>query len=260
MSAFIFETKGRIAYMTLNRPEAFNAMNREMWDGLIKAWTEVGENPDIWVGVITGAGEKAFCSGQDLKEMAEWMAIPEDKRPGMPLPEVNPMNDMQIWKPIICAVNGLCIGGGLELAMACDIRIAAETARLGLAEVKSGVFPGNSGTQKLPRLIPFAKALEMLMTGDLVDAQDALRLGLVNKVVPSGQLMAEAEAMANKICENGPLAVRAVKELAYRGIEMSLADGLKLETEIAGRLSRTEDAMEGPRAFAEKRKPVWKGR
>ena len=153
MSAFIFETKGRIAYLTLNRPEAYNAMNRELWGGLIKAWTEVGDNPDIWVGILTGAGNKAFCSGQDLKEMAEWMAIPEDQRPALPLPAVNPMNDMQIWKPMICAVNGVCIGGGLELALACDIRIAADTARLGLAEVKSGVIPGNTGSQKLPRLI-----------------------------------------------------------------------------------------------------------
>ena len=260
MSAFIFETKGRIAYLTLNRPEAYNAMNRELWDGLIKAWTEVGENPDIWVGILTGAGNKAFCSGQDLKEMAEWMAISEDQRPALPLPAVNPMNDMQIWKPMICAINGVCIGGGLELALACDIRIAADTARLGLAEVKSGVIPGNTGSQKLPRLIPFAKALELLMTGDLVTAEEACRLGLVNKVVPFDQLMAEAEAMANKICENGPLAVRAVKELAYRGIEMSLADGLKLEQEVGARLSKSEDAMEGPRSFAEKRKPVWKGR
>jgi len=260
MSAFIFETKGKIAYLTLNRPEAYNAMNSELWDGLIKAWTEVGENPDIWVGVVTGAGNKAFCSGQDLKEMAEWMATPEDQRSATPLPAVNPMNGMQIWKPMICAINGLCIGGGLELAMACDIRIAADNARLGLAEVKNGVFPGNSGTQKLPRLIPFAKAVELLMTGELVDAEEACRLGLVNKVVPFDQLMAEAEAMANKILENGPLAVRAVKELAYRGIEVSLAEGLNLEKEVGARLSKTEDSMEGPRAFAEKRKPVWKGR
>ncbi len=260
MPAFIYETKGRIAYLTINRPDARNAMNREVWDGLVKAWTEVGENPDIWVAIVTASGDKAFSSGQDLKEMAEWMSIPEDKRPPMPLPDINPMRGMRIWKPVIAAINGLAIGGGLELAMACDIRIAAQTAMLGLAEVKSAVIPGNSGSQKLPRLIPFAKALELLMTGDLVDAQEAYRLGLVNKVVPADQLLPEAEALAAKICENGPLAVRAVKELAYRGIEMSLEEGLRLETEIGDRLSKSEDAMEGPRAFAEKRKPVWKGR
>lgn len=260
MSAFIYEKKGRIAYMTINRPETRNAMNSEVWDGLIEAWTDVGEDPDIWVAILTATGDKAFSSGQDLKELAGWMAIPEDRRPPMPLPEVNPMRAMRIWKPMIAALNGLCIGGGLELALACDIRIAADTATLGLAEVKSGVIPGNSGSQKLPRLIPFAKALELLMTGDLIDAEEACRLGLVNKVVPFEQLMPEAEALANRICENGPLAVRAVKELAYRGIEMSLADGMRLELEVGKRLSKTEDAMEGPRAFAEKRKPVWKGK
>ena len=260
MSAFIYEKKGRIAYLTINRPEARNAMNREVWDGLIKAWADVRDNPDVWVAIVTGAGDKAFSSGQDLKEVAEWMAMPEAKRPAMPLPEINPMRGMQVWKPVIAAINGLCIGGGLELALACDIRIAADTARLGLAEVKQGVIPGNSGSQKLPRLIPFAKALELLMTGDLVDAAEACRLGLVNKVVPFNQLMPESEALADRICENGPLAVRAVKELAYRGMEMSLADGLKLEVEIGARLSRSEDAKEGPRAFTEKRKPVWKGK
>lgn len=260
MSAFIYEKKGRIAYMTINRPETRNAMNSEVWDGLIEAWTDVGEDPDIWVAILTATGDKAFSSGQDLKELAGWMAIPEDRRPPMPLPEVNPMRAMRIWKPMIAALNGLCIGGGLELALACDIRIAADTAKLGLAEVKSGVIPGNSGSQKLPRLIPFAKALELLMTGDLIDAEEACRLGLVNKVVPFEQLMPEAEALANRICENGPLAVRAVKELAYRGIEMSLADGMLLELEVGKRLSKTEDAMEGPRAFTEKRKPVWKGK
>ena len=260
MAEFMYEKKGRIAILTINRPEARNAMNRAVWDGLIKAWTDVGDDPDIWAAIVTATGDKAFSSGQDLKEVAEWMAIPEDKRPPMPLPEINPMRGMQIWKPVICAINGLCIGGGLELALACDIRIAADTARLGLAEVKSSVIPGNSGSQKLPRLIPFAKALEMLMTGDLVDAEEACRLGLVNKVVAFDQLMPEAEAMAGRICENGPLAVRAVKELAYRGMEMSLTNGLKLEQEIGARLIKTEDAMEGPRAFAEKRKPAWKGR
>jgi enoyl-CoA hydratase/carnithine racemase len=143
--------------------------------------------------------------------------------------------------------------------MACDIRIAADNARLGLAEVKQSVIPGNSGTQKLIRLVPFARALEMLMTGDFIDAQEAYRLGLVNKVVPFDQLVTEAETLANQICQNGPLAVRAVKELAYRGIEMSLAEGLRLEVEIGQRLASSEDAKEGPRAFAEKRKPVWRG-
>jgi len=260
MPALIYEKKGRIACITLNRPEARNAMNSELWEGLIKAWVDVRDDPEVWVAIVTGAGDKAFSAGQDLKEMAEWMMMPEEKRPPSPVPEVSPMRGLEVWKPFIAAINGLCIGGGLELAMACDIRIAADNARLTLAEVMQGVIAANSGTKKLPRLVPFGKALEMLMTGDFVDAEDACRIGLVNKVVPFAELMPEAEALANRICENGPLAVRAAKELAYRGIEMSLAEGLRLEQEIGQRLSLTEDSKEGPRAFAEKRKPVYKAR
>jgi len=260
MSALLYEKKGRIAYVTLNRPEARNAMNFEVWDGLVKAWTDIRDNPDIWAAVVTGAGDKAFSAGQDLKEVAEWMKKPVDQRPAQPVPDINPMRGLQTWKPIIAAINGICTGGGLELAMACDIRIAADSARLGLAEVRQSVIPGNSGTQKLIRLVSFAKALEMLMTGDFIDAQEAHRIGLVNKVVPYDQLMTEAEKLAHQICENGPLAVRAVKELACRGIEMTLSEGLRLEVEIGQRLALSEDAREGPRAFAEKRKPVWSGK
>ncbi|MBM4444610.1 MAG: hypothetical protein FJ020_04800 [Chloroflexi bacterium] len=260
MPSLIYEKKGRIAYITLNRPEARNAMNFEVWDGLVKAWIDIRDNPDVWAAIVTGAGDKAFSAGQDLKEVAEWMKKPVDQRPAQPVPEINPMRGLQTWKPIIAAINGICTGGGLELAMACDIRIAADSARLGLAEVKQSVIPGNSGTQKLIRLVPFAKALEMLMTGDFIDAQEAHRIGLVNKVVPYDQLMAEAEKLAQQICENGPLAVRAVKELACRGVEMSLAEGLRLEVEVGQRLALSEDAKEGPRAFTEKRKPVWSGK
>jgi E-phenylitaconyl-CoA hydratase len=259
MPALIYEKKGRIAYITLNRPEARNAMNFEVWDGLVKAWMEIRDNPDIWAAIVTGAGDKAFSAGQDLKEVVEWMTKPADQRPAQPIPEVNPMRGLQTWKPIIAAINGICTGGGLELAMACDIRIAADNARLGLAEAKQSVIPGNSGTQKLIRLVPFGRALEMLMTGDFIDAQEAHRIGLVNRVVPFDRLLPEAETLANQICQNGPLAVRAVKELAYRGIEMSLTEGLRLEVEIGQRLALSEDAKEGPRAFTEKRKPVWRG-
>jgi E-phenylitaconyl-CoA hydratase len=261
MAALVYEKKGRIAYITLNRPEARNAMNSEMWDGLIHAWTNVGEDPEIWVAIVTGAGDIAFSAGQDLKELGQWLALPEEKRPASPIPGVNPMRGMAAaWKPFIAAINGICTGGGLELAMACDIRIAADTARLGLAEVKRGVIAGNSGTQRVIRVVPFGRALEMLMTGDFVDAHEAYHIGLVNRVVPAPQLMTEAEALANRICENGPMAVRAVKELAYRGIEMKLEAALQLESEISARLAKTEDAREGPRAFAEKRRPEWKAK
>ena len=185
---------------------------------------------------------------------------PHDQRSSPPIPDISPMRGMQVWKPFIAAINGVCTGGGLELAMACDIRIAADTARLGLAEVKRGVIAGNSGTQKLIRLVPFARALEMLMTGDFINASEAYRIQLVNKVVPLDRLLPEAEALASRICENGPIAVRAAKELAYRGKEMRLEDGLQLELEISQRVASTEDAKEGPRAFSEKRKPDWKAR
>jgi E-phenylitaconyl-CoA hydratase len=260
MSALIYEKKGRIAYITLNRPEILNAMNSEIWGALLKAWADVRDDPDVWVAIVTGAGNKAFCAGQDLKELGAWLMTPHEQRSAPPIPDISPMRGMQVWKPFIAAINGVCVGGGLELAMACDIRIAADTARLGLAEVKRGVIAGNSGTQKLIRLVPFAKALEMLMTGDLIDASEAYRIQLVNRVVPLDLLIPEAEALASRICKNGPVAVRAVKELAYRGIEMRLEDGLELELEISRRVGLTEDASEGPRAFAEKREPNWKGR
>ncbi|NQT74610.1 MAG: enoyl-CoA hydratase/isomerase family protein [Chloroflexi bacterium] len=260
MSAVLYEKKGKIAYITLNRPEALNSLNLDAWNGLIEAWIGVRDDPDIWVAIVTGTGEKAFCAGQDLKELNQWMMIPEDQRPPVPVPDITPMRGMEVWKPFIAAINGICTGGGLELALACDISIAADNARLGLAEVKQALIPGMGGTQRLPRVIPFRKALEMLMTGDFVDAQEAYRIGLVNQVVPLSELMPTAEALAQRICENGPLAVRAIKEAAYRGLGMNLSDSLRLEQEVLSKLADTEDLKEGPRAFAEKRNPVYKAR
>jgi enoyl-CoA hydratase/carnithine racemase len=260
MPALIYEKKGRIAYITLNRPEVLNAMNSEVWSGLVKAWEDVRDDPDVWVSIVTGSGDKAFSAGQDLRELGAWLATPIDRRSGPPIPDISPMRGMQVWKPFIAAINGICTGGGLELAMACDIRIAADNAKLGLAEVKRGVIAGNSGTQRLIRLVPFAKALEMLFTGDFIDANEAYRIQLVNKVVPFDLLLPEASTLAHRICQNGPLAVRAIKELAYRGKEMTLEDGLQLELKISQRVASTDDAREGPRAFSEKRMPDWKAR
>ena len=260
MPAVLYEKKGHIAYITLNRPEARNAINREAWEGLTDAWISVRDDPEVWVGVVTGAGDKAFSAGADLKEMAIFMMTPEDQRTGSLVPEITPMRGLDVWKPFIAAINGIATGGGLELAMACDIRIAAETARLGLAEVTQALMPGMSGTQRLPRIIPFGKALEILITGDFIDAQEAYRIGLVSKVVPPDELMPSATALAERICRNGPLAVRAIKEVVYRGIQMSLDDGINLEKYMVQNLVASEDAKEGPRAFAEKRPPVFKGR
>ena len=262
MSVLIYEKKDKIAYITLNRPGTMNAINSEVLKELTKAWMDVRDDPDIWVTIVTGAGDRAFSAGADLKEIAKWQL--ESEMEGRPLrpgwSEICPMRGLEVWKPFIAAINGVATGGGLELAMACDLRIAADTARLGLMETKQSLMPGWGGTQRLPRLVPFGKALEILMTGDFIDAKEALRIGLVNQVVPTGELLNAATNLANRLCENGPLAVRAVKEAAYRGVRMTLDEGLKLESLMIQNLFQAEDVKEGPRAFAEKRKPVYKGR
>jgi enoyl-CoA hydratase/carnithine racemase len=260
MPAVLYEKKGHVACITLNRPEAYNAINGEAWEGLTNAWISVRDDPEVRVAIVTSAGDKAFCSGADLKEIAANMMLPPDKRPRNMVPDITPMRGLEVWKPFIAAVKGIATGGGLELAMACDIIIVADNARLGLMEVKQGVMPGMSGTQRLPRLVPLNIAMEILLTGDFIDAKEAYRIGLVNKVVPAADLMSTAEELANRIAENGPLAVQAIKQAAIRGLQMSLADGIRFEEYLSKALTMTEDAQEGPVAFAQKRKPVFKGR
>ena len=262
MSVVLYEKKGNIAYITVNRPEALNAISSEVLRELAKAWTNVRDDSDVRVAIVTGAGDRAFSAGADLKEIAKWQMQPEEEKQSFAdnWPDAYPMRGMEVWKPFIAAINGIATGGGLELAMACDMRIAVDTARLGLMETKQSLMPGWGGTQRLPRLVPFGKALEILITGDFVEAEEALRIGLVNKVVPKDQLMTAAEELAVRICENGPLAVQAVKEAAYRGVRMTLDEGLKLESLMIQNLFQTDDSKEGPLAFAEKRKPVFKGK
>jgi enoyl-CoA hydratase/carnithine racemase len=168
--------------------------------------------------------------------------------------------NFECWKPMIAAINGYCLAGGLEMALSCDIRVAAEHAQFGLAEVTRGIMPGAGGTQRLPRVMPFGPALELLLTGGRFDAQWAYRYGLVNHVVPADQLMAKALEIANVLCENAPISVRLVKEAAYKGLNLTLEDGLRFEIEQSKKVLVTEDAREGPLAFAQKRKPQWKGR
>jgi enoyl-CoA hydratase/carnithine racemase len=252
----IYEKKGHIAYFTINRPESMNAFNFATIQAFSEATIKFRDDDEAWVAIITGAGDKAFSAGFDLKEL-----IPgQDKLPspggGPPLIQ----RGLYIWKPFIAAINGVAMGGGLELALACDLRIAADTATLSVPEVKWNLIPGWGGTQRLPRMIPMAKAAEMLLTGDRIDANEAYRLGIVNKVVPPAELMAAAEALANKIAKNGPLAVRAAKEAMIRGTSMTLDEGMQLELDLVESLLDTEDAKEGPKAFAEKRKPEFKGR
>ena len=205
------------------------------------------------MAILTGAGERAFCAGSDIK--SNYVERPGEEPPKSPFPVM-----LELYKPIIAAINGHANGGGLEQALACDIRVAAEHAQFGLGEVRLGWLPGGGGTQRLPRLIPLGRALEMLYTGNRIGAQEALRLGLVDHVVSMGELISKCEAIAEEICKSAPLGVQRIKQAALRGLDMPLAEGLRLERELYTWLQGTEDAREGARAFGEKRPPQWKGR
>jgi len=254
----IYEKKGRIAYITLNRPKKMNAMsaltNAEYGD----AMNRFQGDPDAWALIVSGAGDRAFSSGHDLSEDTQ-----EGFDAAAPPPKLeDPANteNLEIWKPTIGAIRGYCLAGGLELAMRLDMRIASEDSRFGLSEVLRSLVPGGGGPQRLPRIVPLPIALEILLTGDMIDAQEAYRIGLVNHVVPSDQVMDRAEELANKICANGPLAVRAIKQSAIRGMDMPLSDALALNTRLYLENYKTEDAKEGPLAFIEKRPAQYKGR
>jgi len=252
----IYDVQDKIARLTINRPEAMNAMDADVYAELSRAWTDVRDNPEVWVAIITGAGEKAFTAGADLKTR-----IPGGReRADFFLTQKNMIlnRGLDVWKPVIAAVNGYCLAGGMTLLFATDIRIAATHAVFEISEVKRGILPGNGGTQRALRQLPYAIAMEMLLLGRRLTAEEALAYGLVNRVVPLTDLMATAETYARKLCENGPLALRAVKELAVRSQSVPLEHGLRLEESFQEFLRTTEDAKEGPRAFAEKRKPVYK--
>jgi len=255
--AVSYEKEGRIAVFTINRPEAMNALNMETMRELRQVMTEFRDDPELWVGIITGTGEKAFCGGADIKDTLPFMK--EHGRDPWAMPP-SIMRGLEMWKPLVAAINGMALGGGLELALACDIRIAAETARLGTPEVTLGLIPGWGGTQRLPRVIPWCKAAELLLMGKLIDAQEAYRIGLVNKVVPQAEVMATAKEWAQIICKAGPLAVRAAKEAMIRGSAMTLEEGLRLENSLVASVMSTEDFAEGTRAFIEKRKPGYKAK
>jgi E-phenylitaconyl-CoA hydratase len=263
VSEILYEKQDRLAYITLNRPEALNALNTPLRRQLLDALHDFERDDESWVAIVTGAGSRAFSAGADLKEMsqrkqAELSAEYHDPFWGAQTPSLN--RGLQVWKPIIAAINGYCLAGGLELALACDIRVAAEHAEFGLKEVQRGIIPGGGGTQRLPRAIPPNIALELMFTGDHISAREAHRLGLVNHVVPADQVMAKAEEVARRICANAPLSVRAIKEAAYRGLDAPLEEGLRIEALLAKAIGYTEDSREGPRAFAEKRPAAFRGR
>lgn len=263
----IYEKKDQIAYITLNRPQAHNAIDPETVVLLIQAWEDFRDDPDMRCAIITGSGDTSFCTGADLGKLIPLFT-------GTKTPETqaekkiqaDPMivqkawlRDLDIYKPIIAGINGQAIAGGLELLYGTDIRIAAQGARFGLQEVKWGVFPAGGSSVKLPRQIPYAKAMEMMLTGELIEAEEALALGLINRILPREKVMEECERLARIIVKNGPLAVSAVKKAVMTNIGLTLEAGLQNEFELAVPVFLSRDAKEGPRAFKEKRDPVFKG-
>lgn len=255
--AIDYKKEGKIAIFTINRPEAMNAMNMEALRELNEAMADFRDDPKLWVGIITGAGERAFCGGADIKDTLSFMK--EHRRDQWAFPP-SIMRGFELWKPLVAAINGLAMGGGLEIALSCDIRIASETARLGTPEVNLGLIPGWGGTQRVPRMAPWCKAAEILLMGRPIDAQEAYRIGLVNKVVPQAEVMPTAKEWAQAICQAAPLAVRAAKEAMVRGYSMTLEDGLRLENSLVAYIMGTEDFTEGTTAFVEKRKPIYKAK
>ena len=254
----LVETRGHVAVITLNRPEVLNAINPPLGAALTDAVARFRDHPDLWVAILTGAGERAFCAGADLK----WRAQHEDQvrahhglgnQPRFTSPQFG------CWKPIIAAVNGYAVGGGLELAMACDVIVAAEHAQVGLPEPRRGLVADAGGVQRLIRRVPWNVAMGMILTGRLISAAEAYRVGLVNEVVPKDQLFVAAERWAAEILECSPLAVQASKQAAIQGADWPLEVAMSRNYTLHQRLWQSADFIEGPRAFAEKRKPVWTG-
>jgi enoyl-CoA hydratase/carnithine racemase len=252
-----YKKDGKTAIITINRPEALGALTVKGHEELYEALVSFRDDDALLAAIFTGTGDKAFCSGVDIKDMLPFIKKTADK----PWQQVDTMmRGLDIWKPIIAAINGLALGGGLEMALGCDIRIASHNARFGFPEVKVGMFPAGGGTQRLPRLIPTGIAAEMIFTGKMIDAQEALRIGLVNQLVSLEELMATAKEIAHRICEAGPLAVKTAKEAMVRGLSLGLEQGLQLETTLTPRVVFSRDFQEGLTAFAEKRKPKFEGK
>jgi enoyl-CoA hydratase len=254
----LYQVEDHVATVTLNRPDVHNAQNDTLRRELHQIFTALTIDDDVKVIVVTGAGDRAFSAGADIREFVE-PASPVQLRERRKRIEYRAMMD-RCSQPIIAAINGFALGGGLELALACDIRIAAENATLGLTEINLAIIPGGGGTQRLPRLIGRGKALEMILTGARIPAAEALRLGIVERVVPAGDALKAATELARTIAEKAPIALRYAKEAVVKGLGMSLEDGLRLEGDLSTLLRTTEDRVEGAKAFLEKRKPRWTGK
>jgi enoyl-CoA hydratase len=252
-STLLFDVADGIARVTVNRPDKLNALNATVIGELGEAVARIEADPEIRGAILTGAGTKAFVAGADIAELAEQSPLDGQARAGRGQAVFRRWE--RCGKPVIAAVNGFALGGGCELAMACHLRIASETARFGQPEVKLGISPGYGGTIRLPRLVGRGRALELLLTGAMIDAAEAYRIGLVNRVVPADRLLAESEQMLRAILENGPAAVRACIEAVDAGLDTNLDGALQLEATYFGLLSGTDEMREGTKAFLEKRKP-----
>src|SRR5262249_54370285 len=253
----LYEKKGAIAYVTLNRPKVLNALNRQTWEDLRAAFEDAREDAEVRGVILTGAGDKAFIAGADIGELANVTAVEAQNSSSYGQGVLDLIEDL--GKPVVAAVNGFALGGGCETAMACTIRVASENAKFGQPEVKLGVIPGGGGTQRLPRLVGKGRALQLILSGEMIDAQEAYRIGLVNEVIPAADLIARAEAILKQIFANAPIAVKFALEAVNKGLETSLADGLSLEAALFGLCAGTEDKKEGTQAFLQKRAAQFQG-
>jgi enoyl-CoA hydratase/carnithine racemase len=254
----LYEKKGAIATVTVNRPKVLNALNTPTWADLRTAFEDARDDESVRGVVLTGAGDKAFIAGADIGELAHATALEaeESSRFGQQVLDLIE----NLGKPVIAAVNGFALGGGCETAMACTIRIAADTARFGQPEVKLGLLPGGGGTQRLPRLVGKGRALQLVLSGGMIGAQEAYRIGLVNEIVPAANLIARAEEILKQIAANAPVAVRLSLEAVNKGMDTSQSEGFALEASYFGLCAATDDKKEGTSAFLEKRAPQFHGR
>ncbi len=258
--SLLYQVKNSVGIITLNRPEAMNAIDPETLRELRECWLDISQDANLRCVILTAAGSRAFCTGSDLKKT---MPPPEGIAELTFGAETTPhlLDGMELVKiPILCAINGYAVGGGLELALACDLRIASRNAKFGLPEVRIGSIPGGAGTQRLPRIIGLSNAMHMLLTGAVVEAEEAHRIGLISHLVESDALMEEAIVIADAIAGNAPLSVRAIKQLVNDGLEMPLDQAIAHEAFVFGILRDSHDRIEGRKAFQEKRKPVFEGR
>src|SRR5262247_810351 len=254
----LYEKKNSIAYVTVNRPKVLNALNNATWHDLRGAFEDARDDTTVRGVILTGAGDKAFIAGADISELATVTAVKAEESSSYGQDVLNLVENL--GKPVIAAINGFALGGGCETAMACTIRLATEHSKFGQPEVKLGVLPGGGGTQRLPRLVGKGRALQLILSGAMISAQEAWRIGLVNEVVPAADLIPRAEAILKEIAANAPIAVKYALEATNKGLDTSQSEGLALEASYFGLCAGTEDKKEGTSAFLEKRAPQFHGR